>query len=49
MPPAAHYENIVTIVATATMVLGLYAMGAGLNALCAFVLLLNINTPEKPR
>jgi hypothetical protein len=40
----AIIENIVTMVATAALVLGLYAMGAGGYAFFGLLLLTNINT-----
>jgi hypothetical protein len=48
----AIIENIVTMVATAALVLGLYSMGAGGYAFFGLLLLTNINTSyqskEKP-
>ena len=40
----AILENIATVVATAALVLGLYAMGAGAHAGWGFLLLINMNT-----
>ncbi len=37
-------ENIVTLLATAAIVLGLYAMGAGSAAMWGFLVLFNLNT-----
>lgn len=40
----AILENIATVAATAAVVLGLYAMGAGYMSLFGFVIMTNINT-----
>lgn len=40
----AILENITTVIATASVVLGLYAMGAGYMSLFGFAILLNLNT-----
>ena len=39
----SHVENIGTLVAAATVILGLYAMGAGAWSASGFVILLNLN------
>ncbi len=39
----AQYENMVTVVVSAALVLGLYLAGAQAFSLCGFILLLNIN------
>lgn len=38
-----HIENIVTIIAMAATILGLYWMGAGLHCFWALAFLLNVN------
>jgi hypothetical protein len=43
----ALIENMVTIAATAALVLGLYWLGAGAHAGWGFLLLVNINTPSR--
>jgi hypothetical protein len=47
MPARAVAENIVTMAFTAAVVLGLYAMGAGAHAGWGFLLLINLNSPNK--
>lgn len=42
-------ENIVTVLAIAAIVLGLYAMGAGGWSGCGFLLLLNLSTYSEKR
>ena len=45
MRTSSTVENIVTMILIAVIVLGLYAMGAGLWSFVGFVLLVNINFP----
>jgi hypothetical protein len=49
MPTRAVIENVITMTLTATVVLGLYAMGAGGWSLCGFLLMLNMNSPKGTR
>lgn len=44
--PAWMKSNAITIVCTTVLVLGLYAMGAGVHAGWGFVLLLNLCWPN---
>ena len=40
-------ENIVTVIAIAAIVIGLYAMGAGGFSAVGFILFLNLNTHSR--
>ena len=47
MPNSAILENIVTMICTTILVLGLYAMGAGGWSLFGLLLLMNMNGPSR--
>lgn len=49
MPTAPIVENCVTVVATAALVLGLYALGAGGWSAGGFLLLANLNLRVQPK
>lgn len=47
--PSWQIENCITLICIVILALGLYAMGAGGISLWAFLLLLNINYPQKKK
>jgi hypothetical protein len=49
MRTVAHVENIVTIIVTAALILGLYWMGAGGWSLWGLLLMGNLNSQGNPK